>query len=101
MAFIEVRNRTKNAASDGFACIKSNALSRRIQIARVRNIGNVLEYSGLSFRLDPPYGGLLVKYTMMTENPNTIENQVNETLTNPQLVLHTFGIFLVGLPTIC
>ena len=33
---------------------------RRLHISRVKNISKVLEESGVSFRLAPPYGGLLV-----------------------------------------
>ena len=57
--FIEVRKSAENAASDGFVCIiKSNA--ERLQISRVKNIGNVFELIGVAFHLAPPYGGLLV-----------------------------------------
>ena len=44
--------------------IRPNALmqcQRRLQITRVKNIGNILEQSGVAFRLAPPYGGLLVE----------------------------------------
>ena len=34
---------------------------RRLQISRVKNIGNVFELSGEAFRLAPLYGGFLVK----------------------------------------
>ena len=44
-----------NAASDGFVCIKSNAVSKAPSY-----VGNVFELSGVAFRLAPPYGGLLV-----------------------------------------
>ena len=33
---------------------------RRLRISRVKNIGSVLELSGVAFRILPPYGGLLV-----------------------------------------
>ena len=33
---------------------------RRLQISRAKNIGNVFESSGVSFRTPQPYGGLLV-----------------------------------------
>ena len=33
---------------------------RRLQISRVKNIGNVSILSGVAFRLAPPHGGLLV-----------------------------------------
>ena len=33
---------------------------RRFQIARVNNISSVFELSGVTFRLAPHYGGLLV-----------------------------------------
>ena len=32
----------------------------RLQISRVKNIGNVFKLSGVEFRLVPPYGGILV-----------------------------------------
>ena len=38
---------------------------RRLQISGVKNIGNVLEQSGVAFRLAPPYGGLLVIYILL------------------------------------
>ena len=34
---------------------------RRLQISRVKNIGNVFELRGVAFRLAPPYGGLNVR----------------------------------------
>ena len=58
-AFVEVRKTAENAASVRFVCIKSNAVSRRVQIFRVKNIGEVFELNGVAFRLAPPYGGLL------------------------------------------
>ena len=33
---------------------------RRLQIYRLKDIGNVIELSGVAFRLAPPHGGLLV-----------------------------------------
>ena len=33
---------------------------KRLQISRVKHIGNVLEQCGVAFRLAPPDGGLLV-----------------------------------------
>ena len=33
---------------------------RRLKISRVKNIGIVLEQSGMAFRLAPPDGGLVV-----------------------------------------
>ena len=32
----------------------------RLQISRVKNVGNVFELSDVAFRLAPPYGGLLI-----------------------------------------
>ena len=40
--------------------IKPNAVSKASSNFRVKNIGNVLEKSGVAFHLAPPYGGLLV-----------------------------------------
>ena len=39
---------------------------RRLKISRVKNIGSVLELSGVAFRLVQPIGGFLVRYTMVT-----------------------------------
>ena len=39
-------------------CIKTNAESKAS--SNLKNIGNVLELSGVAFRLAPPFGGLLV-----------------------------------------
>ena len=56
------RKTTENAASDSFDCIKSNAVSKASSnFSRVNNIGNVFQLSGVSFRLTPPCGGLLVE----------------------------------------
>ena len=38
-------------------------MSGRLQIYRVKNIGSVVELSGVAFRLVPPDGGLLAKQT--------------------------------------
>ena len=59
-AFIEVRIMPEYAAYDGFVCIKSNVASNRLQISRVKNIGNVSELSGVPVSSTPPYAGLLV-----------------------------------------
>ena len=37
-----------------------SAVSKRLQISRVNNIGNVFELRGVAFRLAPPDGGLPV-----------------------------------------
>ena len=34
-----------------------------LQISRVKNIGNVLELSGVAFRLAPPHGGLVLLHS--------------------------------------
>ena len=39
---------------------------RRLQICQAKNIGNVLEQSGVAFRLAPPYAGLLVAQCQRT-----------------------------------
>ena len=41
---------------------------RRLQISRVKNIGNVLEHSGAAFRLAIPYGGILVIFITDVNN---------------------------------
>ena len=41
-------------------CLHYVQCQRRLQISRVENIGNVLDKSGVAFRLTPPYGELLV-----------------------------------------
>ena len=40
---------------------------RRLQISRVTNVGNVLEQSGVAFRLAPPDSGLLVNWKQSAE----------------------------------
>ena len=44
---------------------------RRLLISRVKNIGIVLEQSGVAFRLAPPYGGLLVGLFMQHQKAFT------------------------------
>ena len=55
------RQTAKNAACDGFVCIKFNAVSKVSSNSWMKNIGIVFELRGvLAFRLAQPYGGLLV-----------------------------------------
>ena len=76
------RKTVEIAASDGLVCIKSNERRSRIQISRVKNIGNVFELSGLALRLAQPYGGPLVELHLRTAS--------DPLSTNPYHVVHTW-----------
>ena len=56
----------ENATSDGlFACgLKPNAVSKVSSNFSSEDYGNVIEQSGVAFRLAPPYRGLLVIITV-------------------------------------
>ena len=49
-------------SSDGFVCMKSNAMPKAFSNFSSGNIGNVFKLSSVAFRLAQPYGGLLVGY---------------------------------------
>ena len=53
---------------------------RRVQIYRVKNIGNVSEQSGVAFRLTTRGGGLLVKSSLNGISPSTrgLQNEIIE-----------------------
>ena len=67
-AFIAVRKLLKMSHPTVLFALSLMQCQRRLQISRVKNIGNVFELSGVAFCPAPPYGGLLVKALFLSFN---------------------------------
>ena len=78
---------------------------RRLQISRVKNVGKVFELSGV-FRLDPPYGGLLVGIELLNHTNADAGNRqrkfnkagANTSLLNKAFILaHIYDVIMTDL----